>query len=129
MKFISKILISALSICLFACGTSEVKISQLLFNEAITNAYYKGKAFTGSAWSEDGKSISIECVDGKVTHVTVYHDNGEVALQNTQLADAGKSFDEDGNPITMQEFVSKYPDLVKKVKEMADNMYCSPELK
>lgn len=120
------VLCMALLLCA-ACG-KKTRISSLLFNKDITRAYLDEQAFTGKAWSEDGKTVCLECENGAVKLVTVYHANGNVALQNTSLAGAGESFDIDGNPISMNDFVLKYPRVVVEVQNMINNMLYTDEL-
>lgn len=119
-----------LGMILMLCVACEEKtrISRLLFNENITKAYLNEQAFTGKAWSEDEKTICLECEEGAVKQITVYHANGKVALQNAKLTGAGQSFDDEGNAISMEDFITKYPELISKIQSMVDNMYCTPDL-
>lgn len=106
----------------------DVRISQLLFNETLTNAYLDGNAYTGKAWSDDGRTISIECDEGKIVQVDVYHSNGNVAMRNTTLVGAGECFDMDGAPITIEEFAERYPVIISHIQVMIENMLCTPDL-
>lgn len=119
-----------LGMILMLCVACEEKtrISRLLFNEDITRAYLDEEAFTGRAWSEDEKTICLECENGAVKQITVYHANGKVALQNTKLAGTGQSYDTEGNAISMEDFMTKYPELIGEIQLMVDNMYCTPDL-
>lgn len=127
-RFIRKsILLSIIVVLCTACGKPTL-ISDLLFNKDLSGAYLNEEAFTGKAWSDDGKTICLECVNGTVKQVTVYHSNGMVALQNTSLLGVGQSFDVDGNAISMEDFVQRYPRVVAEVQKMVNDMLYSEEL-
>lgn len=123
----------AAAFIMFACcacvGDKDTKIRQLLFNESLTTAYLDGEAFTGTAWTDDEASICIECVEGKVTSVKVYHENGNVAMEGTTLVGAGKTYDEAGNPIPLEQFIAKYPLPIKAIQDMTSTILISSELK
>lgn len=117
-----------LLICVACSSKKDAGISQLLFNESLTNAYLDGDAYTGKAWSEDGRTICLTCEGGKVALVEVYHPNGQVAMRNTSLVGGGDCFDLQGNPISVEEFVAGYPAIVVHIQRMVENMLCSSEL-
>lgn len=114
-----------------SCSSSpkDAHITQLIFNESITHAYLNGEAYTGKAWSEDGRTICLTCQEGDIKLVEVYHTNGNVAMRNTSLVGAGECFDQEGNAIDIADFVEQYPAITSRIQIMVENMLCSPDLK
>lgn len=122
MKLFCKVVLMVMALLILgACG-EKVKISQLHFNPDVTKVYQDGEAFDGEAWSDDLKSICLTCEDGIVKCVEVYHANGKLAIRNTNLTDAGEMYDEEGNAVTAEEFVMKFPDIITQLQYMSDHM-------
>lgn len=120
-----------LILCIFtlmSC-TKEVKISQLVFNKSLTVAYYGEEPFSGKAWSDDNKTVCITFEEGRVTLIKVFHANGKVAVEGTELQGVGKTYDEHGNSIALHEFVKAYPGIVEEVQHMATNVLYDESLK
>lgn len=120
-----RLMLVAVLVAVFVCACSEQPkehISSLLFDEALTTAYLGDSEFTGTAWSEDERTICINCEAGKVTSVVLYHGNGTVAMESKSLTGAGATYDEDGNAIALEEFVKKYPVQIKAVQDMAESI-------
>ena len=118
-----------LSLLLFASCQKRVLIAELLFNESLTNAYFDGQPFTGTAWSDDGQSIRLVCDQGAVNLIEVYHSNGTVAMQNTSITGTATCYDYHGKTIPIEAFVQYYPEVIEQVNHMVDFMYFSNELK
>ena len=83
-------------------------------------AYKNGKVFSGEAWSSDGETFKVEVEKGVVTKEIVYHPNGKAAYIVTEKG--RYSYNEQGSPISEEEFKENYPDLVKQVIAIAHEM-------
>lgn len=109
-----------LTLLLVACTSrptlSDLKISERKF------VYYEGNAFNGTAWSSDGKTISITCHNGVVDSVMVYHKNGNKAIKSNRLCGEGTFYDTEGNPISVDDFIQCYPSLVEEVASLSYEM-------
>lgn len=113
---------------LASCSEKKVRITQLLFNETVTNAYLDGEKYTGEAWSDDGKTVCVAFDKGAITSVSVYHSNGTLAVSGKALSGSAQYFDDEGNKIAVEELMMNYPDIIQCLNKMVENMYCSEEL-
>lgn len=62
----------------------------------------KGNAFDGTAWSSDGKTLSIEVNNGILVCLKMYYENGKIATYNTLQQHT--FYDKDGNEINEADF-------------------------
>lgn len=62
----------------------------------------KGNAFDGTAWSSDGKSLSIEVNNGILVCLKMYYENGKIAIYST--LQQRTCYDKDGNEISETDF-------------------------
>ncbi len=72
-----------------SCGIGKTYLYELDFTEDkdrksgnIFNVFVhdkKGNAFDGTAWSSDGKTLSIEVNNGILVCLKMYYENGEMA--------------------------------------------------
>lgn len=76
-----------------SCGIGKTYLYELDFTEDkdrksgnIFNVFVhdkKGNAFDGTAWSSDGKTLSIEVNNGILVCLKMYYENGEMATYST----------------------------------------------
>lgn len=81
--------------------------------------YCESKVFSGTAWSSDGKTMSITCHYGKVDSIMVYHANGCKAIKSTSLYGKGECFNNHGIPIGIEELMKYYPELIEQVATLS----------
>ena len=97
-----------------SCGIGKTYLYELDFTEDkdrksgnIFNVFVhdkKGNAFDGTAWSSDGKTLSIEVNNGILVCLKMYYENGEMATYST--LQQRTYYDKDGNVIS--ETVDEY---------------------
>ena len=104
----------ALALTFISC-TSTPSFSDLEIVGTATLVCCEGKAFTGTAWSSDGKTMSITCHDGIMDSMMVYHANGRKAIKSMTLYGKGDCFDASGKAISMEELIENYPGLIDQV--------------
>ena len=104
-----------------SCGKDRINVSAVQFSEE--KVLVDGKPFTGEVWSDDGASYSLTADQGEVVAFTLYHNNGQVALSKASHSDSTLVYDEQGTPITVDTFATRYkelaaelPQLVKQIK-------------
>ena len=127
-KSILSLAIATVLLLLASCSEKKVRVTQLLFNETVTNAYLDGEKYTGEAWSDDGKTVCVAFDNGAITSVNVFHTNGTVAVSGKSLSGKAQYFDEEGNEISVDDLIMNYPDIIQRLNKMVENMYCSEEL-
>lgn len=103
-----------------ACSSSP-HISDLRFEKNYQYAYLDNKAFDGTIWSSDNKRMSITCDNGLITKICVYHSNGNIALFSNAFFELGKFYNENGDEITVDEFMINYPLLVEDIATITDS--------
>lgn len=103
-------------ICM-ACS-SRTELGDLEYRQSTGCMYLNGKAFTGEAWSSDGKTISITCNNGLVNMAVAYHVNGAKAIVTKSLFVECICYDETGCQITMDELIKYYPQLIEQIAAM-----------
>lgn len=67
-----------------ACS-KQTRLSDLDFNPDTGYIYLDGSVFTGTAWSSDGKTISITCNNGVVVALAAYHADGSKAIVSKNI--------------------------------------------
>lgn len=97
---------------LVSCGIGKTYLYELDFTEDkdrksgnIFNVFVhdkKGNAFDGTAWSSDGKTLSIEVNNGILVSLKMYYENGKIATYNTLQQHI--FYDKDGNEISEADF-------------------------
>lgn len=104
-----------------SCGKNRINVSAVQFSEE--KVLVDGKPFTGEIWSDDGATYSLTADQGEVVSFTLYHINGQVALCKASHIDSTLVYDEQGSPITVDTFATRYkelaaelPQLVKQIK-------------
>lgn len=107
-----------LALALISC-TSKPSLSDLEIIGDPKLVYSEGKIFSGTAWSSDGKTMSITCHDGIVDSIMVYHANGRKAIKSTSLYGKGECFNDYGMPISLEELIKYYPNLTEQVAEIS----------
>ena len=92
------------------------------------NIYFKrGIPFTGSAYSDD-MMIIVFMYQGVLSRVGVYHFNKNTVAfsfkkESNIPEDISAFYDDYGNPITKEEFIEKYPALIRIGKEFAKSLH------
>ena len=80
--------------------------------DAVTNnekgiLCYKGSPYTGKVVSENNSYMLVE--KGVITHLIMTHNDGSIAIK-MDITDQNMTFkDTQGNDLTKEEFLSKYP--------------------
>lgn len=129
-KFLSAMLIIAITLCIFSCGNNNTKSdnesdksqnNQIYLSDAtfkVENSIYNEptiyvdkKIYTGILWSNDGRTMSLEVQNGKIEVFKVFHINGKIANIQYGPNSPSSSFDENGNMIEERELDEKYPHL------------------
>lgn len=111
----SIVYVAILTVLLCMACSSRTELSELKLEKTTQYVYLNGKAFTGTAWSSDGKTISVTCKNGIVQSVIAYHENGAKAIESSSLLGKGKCFDQAGNPVKIDDFIKAYPGLVEQI--------------
>ncbi|WP_418795786.1 hypothetical protein [Phocaeicola plebeius] len=101
-----------LLLLLVSCEIGKTYLYELNFTEDrdrksgnIFNVFVhdkKGNAFDGTAWSSDGKTLSIEVNNGILVCLKMYYENGKIATYNTLQQHT--FYDKDGNEINEADF-------------------------
>lgn len=110
--------VALMTVFAMAC-TSATEMSDLEIDKATSHVYCDGRMFTGTAWSSDGKTISITCHNGIVDSIVAYHANGKKAVQSMSFRKKGVCYDVTGNPISMERFIECYPELVGQIAKFS----------
>jgi hypothetical protein len=92
-----------------SCGKDRINVSAVQFSE--DKVLVEGKPFTGDIWSDDGATYTLTADQGEVVAFTLYHSNGQVALSKASHADSTLVYDEQGTPITIDTFATRYKEL------------------
>ena len=103
-----------MALAIISCSTKP-ELSDLEIKGKDKLVYLDGQTFNGTAWSSDGKTLSITCHNGIVDSMVVFHENGLKAIKNTSLYGEGTCYDVYGKPISFEEFIGCYPCLVERV--------------
>ena len=94
-----------------SCGIGKTYLYELDLTEdtdrksGISNVFVhdkKGNAVDGTAWSSDGKSLSIEVNNGILVCLKMYYENGKIAIYST--LQQRTCYDKDGNEISETDF-------------------------
>lgn len=98
----------------------EYYISQLSYIESGVHKFiYKGDAlFSGTAWSNDGKTVKMIVRDGEIEEVYLYFNNNKLALKYVMENGNRKHeyyYNKIGKSITKQEFKKEYSELRRKM--------------
>ena len=101
-----------LLLLLVSCGIGKTYLYELDFTEDkdrksgnIFNVFVhdkKGNAFDGTAWSSDGKTLSIVVNNGILVCLKMYYENGQIATYST--LQQRTCYDKDGNEISETDF-------------------------
>ena len=99
----------------------KTHISSLEFRNNQSFVYQNGEAFTGDAWSSDEKTVCMHAESGVVTGITMYYEDGKVAVKGSidGVKKSIQSYDKNGNVITEKQMEKMYPDFYQKVKAMS----------
>ena len=105
--------------------SDSIRVSDLEFKGNL--AYKDHELFSGIVYSKDGQMFAF-VTDGRPFTVVVNHYNKkEYAYEFKELSDIPdklKHFCDDyGNPITKEEFIEKYPALIRIGKEFAKSLH------
>ena len=105
--------------------SDSIRVSDLEFNGNL--AYKDHELFSGKVYSKEGQMFAF-VTDGRPFTVVVNHNNKkEYAYEFKELSDIPdkvKHFYNDyGTPITKEEFIEKYPDLIRIGKEFATSLH------
>lgn len=85
--------------------------------------YLDGELFNGEAFLDEDYTVSMSYRDGRIRYQDMYaafHDNGQLAfIFNTGKEEDSFSYeDEKGERISKEDFITKYPELLTKVKKV-----------
>lgn len=111
MKHLSLFLLTLLALALTACG-KRVHIDEIAFRG--DTAIYEDVPYTGDIWTEDESTGCFRTEAGILRSLTFYHRNGKEAI-TMQVSEQGaphtEIFDEQGQPMDMMTFQTKYADI------------------
>ncbi|HIZ69041.1 MAG TPA: hypothetical protein H9966_04025 [Candidatus Prevotella avicola] len=100
-----------LALAFIACG-KRVHIDEISFRGDIV--IYEGAPYTGDIWTEDESTGRFRTETGILRSLTFYHRNGKEAI-TMQVSEQGaphtEIFDEQGQPMDMMTFQTKYADI------------------
>lgn len=99
------------SVILTSCG-KRVHIEDVSFHD--DTVCYQGKPYTGEIWTDDDKTGCFRTEKGNLKSLVFYHHNGKQAISmetSPQGAPHTEIFDDEGNPIDMISFQTKYMDI------------------
>ena len=100
-----------------SCGqANKTNVSAVQFSE--DKVLVDGKPFTGEVWSDDGVTYRIVAEKGEMVSFTLYHDNGNVAFSQASHGDSAMVCDEQGAPVSIDSFATRYKDLAKEIPEL-----------
>lgn len=100
-----------LTMAFSACG-KRVHIDEVSFHG--DTVLYEGAPYTGEIWTEDESTGCFQTEHGLLRSLSFYHRNGRQAITmrvNEQGAPHTEIFDEQGEPIDMMTFQTKYADI------------------
>ena len=105
--------------------SDSIRVSDLEFKGNL--AYKEHELFSGIIHSKDGQMFAF-LTDGRPFTVVVKHYNKkEYAYEFKELSDIPEKikyfYDDYGNPITKEEFIEKYPALIRIGKEFATSLH------
>lgn len=116
MHLVGKSLAFLAVLCLLACSAGKTRVSEVEFTDSL--AYVDGNPYSGELWSDDTASYCLMAKDGNIVSLTMYHDNGQVAL-SMPSADSLLCFDAKGESIPFDSFVARYEALADQVPQLA----------
>ena len=106
-------------LCLIGCKSEKTYVSQVVFTDSL--AYVDGSLYSGELWSDDTTSYCIMAEEGRIVSLTMYHDNGQVALSMPSI-DSLECFDQKGASIPFDSFVARYEELADQVPLLIHRM-------
>lgn len=106
-------------LCLFACKAGKTYVGEVEFTDSL--AYVDGHPYSGELWSDDTSSYCLMAEEGRVVSLTMYHDNGQVAL-SMPSSDSLACFDVEGESIPFDTFVVRYKTLGDQVPLLVSRM-------
>lgn len=101
--------------------SDSILIKDLEYQDRI---YYKnGRMFYGTAFVDNEYTVSQDFIDGRVAYGGAYachHRNGRMAFvfDAEDIDNDNRYYDEEGEVISKDMFVTKYPDLIPKAKQI-----------
>lgn len=111
MKYLLPFLLPLLALAFTACG-KRVHIDEISFRG--DTVIYEGAPYTGDIWTEDESTGRFRTEMGILRSLTFYHRNGKEAI-TMQVSEQGaphtEIFDEQGQPMDMMTFQTKYADI------------------
>lgn len=85
--------------------------------------YMDDAEFTGTAWSDDEKSIEIIANSGELTKIVYYHENGKPAMI-TEPGTGVCFFNEKGQPMLDKAFFEVYGEVAQKAESIMSAIPC-----
>lgn len=111
MKYLLPFFLPLLALAFTACG-KRVHIDEISFRG--DTVIYEGAPYTGDIWTEDESTGRFRTERGILRSLTFYHRNGKEAI-TMQVSEQGaphtEIFDEQGQPMDMMTFQTKYADI------------------
>lgn len=115
-----KLLVSGLSAAvLLSCGSGKTYEGDVVFRDSLV--YVDDHPYNGEFWSEDSSTYCLKAEEGRVVSLTMYHDNGGVALVMTS-PDTLLCYDESGTEIPRDSFLSRYSSLAEELTQLTHRM-------
>ena len=112
MKYLLTFFLPLLALAFIACG-KRVHIDEISFRG--DTVIYEGAPYTGDIWTEDESTGRFRTEMGILRSLTFYHRNGKEAI-TMQVSEQGaphtEIFDEQGQPMDMMTFQTKYAESI-----------------
>ena len=112
MHLLKQLLAYVAVLCLISCKAGKTRISDVVFTDSL--AYVDGSPYSGELWSDDTTSYCLKAEEGRVVSLTMYHDNGQVAL-SMPSTDSLSYYDMKGESIPFDTFMVRYKTLADQV--------------
>lgn len=110
--------IFAIALIFSSCGEKAYirDLQRKPMDENKVEIFYKGKPFTGTAWTDDEKTAALDVNKGKIVKIVLFYPNGKKAYV---ASDKGVFyFDKEEKAITPAEFIQDFPNYEEKFADI-----------
>lgn len=98
-----------------------ITASSIVINQTDGKVYKNEQLYTGTVWSNDKKSMAIDCDNGIIKKIKLFHDNGNIAAESESFVSEVVFFDSDGNSVDFKVMGDLYPDLMNTFVECMED--------
>lgn len=124
MHLLNRLLISMALLCLLGCKAGKTYLSGVVFADSL--AYVDGHLYSGELWSDDTVSYCLMAEEGRIVSLTMFHDNGMVALKMPST-DSLICYDVTGTVIPFDSFVARYEAVADEVSQLTRRIMVGKE--